>query len=114
MKTKNKGKSLVARFRSNPKMAALMDQEKAALKLEIQFEEQLKRTNQSAAQLARRIGAPRSSVSRDLSGGISRARLQRVAAMADAVECDSVMLLIPREAKAREEKIDEIYKLLCD
>jgi transcriptional regulator with XRE-family HTH domain len=114
MKRETKGQSLVARLRKNPKMAALIDSEKAALKLEIQFEEELRRTHQSPTELARKAGVARSSVSRDLSGGIAKARLQRVAAMAHALDCDSVTLLLPRDMKARKAKLNKTYKLLCD
>ena len=114
MKTNTKRKTLVQRLRDNPKMSVLIDREKAALTLEIQFEAELKRTGQTAAQLARKINSPRSSVSRDLSGGLSRARLQRVVALAEAVECDTVTLLIPKNAKARRAKMSEVHKLLCD
>ena len=93
-------------------MATLINRERAALLLEIQFEQELRRRGQSAAQLARTIGAARSSVSRDLAGGLSRAKLERVEAMADALECDLYNVVLPRDRAARRQKLREVTRLL--
>ncbi len=113
MKIAQETKSLVQRLRENPKVAARIDREKAALLLELQFERELERRNETPAELARRIGSHRSTLSRDLSGALSRANLQRVSVMAAALDCDLVTVVLPREPKARKQKLDEVTRLLA-
>lgn len=109
---KSKVTTFVERLRQNPRMAALIDKHKAMLSLEIQFEREMERRNESPARFAKKIGANRSTISRDLHGGLSKAKLERVASMANALDCDLVAVILPREARERKARLREVFGLV--
>lgn len=111
---RTKATTLVERARQNQRMAALIDKHKAMLSLEIQFERELKRRNESPARFAKKIGSNRSTISRDLHGGLSKAKLERVATMANALDCDLVTVILPREAGERKARLREMFGLVRD
>jgi|ERR1022692_1980247 transcriptional regulator with XRE-family HTH domain len=106
--TKTKKSTLLERARKNKRMASLIDKHRSMLSLEIQFERELKRRNESPARFAKKIGSNRSTVSRDLHGGLSKAKLERVASMANALDCDLVTIILPREADERKDRLREV------
>jgi hypothetical protein len=69
--------------------------------LENQFADALQLESVSASELARRVDAKRAGISRDLHGGLSRAKLPRIAELAEALDHDVVVLLAPRNPKRR-------------
>lgn len=73
-------------------------QAKKNLDLEIQFFEALKEKNLTYEDFARKIGTSRSNICRDLKGkGIQKASLNRIRKMADVLDMDLVIKLVPKE-----------------
>jgi len=77
-----------------------------------QFIDAMEQQHISAAELARRVNRKPASISRDLSGGLSTAKLGRVREMADAVGYDVVALLVPRDPVERKKAIGRVAKEL--
>jgi transcriptional antiterminator len=75
--------------------------ERAEISLEVQLRAAMAAANVTAADLARLLKVPRSTVSRDLRGGLRNAKLGRVRAIADMLNADVIPILVPREPKAR-------------
>ncbi len=63
----------------------------------------------SSSELAARLGADKAVVSRDLSGGLSRAKFQRIVRVADALDCDVVPLMLPRDKRKRKEQLVKAF-----
>ena len=94
-------KPLSQRLRTDKEMAREIDARREELRLEQQFLDAMQAQQITGAELARRTKTKPASVSRDLAGGLSSAKLGRVRKMADAVGCDVITLLVPREPRAR-------------
>ena len=100
-----KQQSLSARLRADANMARRIDAHLEELRLEQQFIDAMQAQHISGAELARRTKSKPASISRDLAGGLSSAKLGRVRQMADAVECDVVTLLVPRNPEEKKRAI---------
>jgi hypothetical protein len=116
---RNKRKSagfstLSSRLRKDPKMAQLIDQHLDELRLEQQFRDAMADQHISNAELARRTKSKPTAVSRDLSGGLSSAKLGRVREMAAAVDRDVVTLLLPRDVVERKKAIRKLTEKLAE
>ena len=105
-------KSLSARLRENPEMTQRIGRYAKELRLEQQFLDAMQRQEITAAELARRTKRKPASISRDLAGGLSSAKLGRVREMADAVGYDVVTVLVPRDASERRKTIAKVSKEL--
>lgn len=97
--------TLSQRLRENPEMASKIDAYLADLQLEQQFIDAMQEQHVTAAELARRTNRKPAAISRDLTGGLSGAKLGRVREMAAAVDCDVVALLVPRDPTRREKVV---------
>ncbi|MGC8486391.1 MAG: hypothetical protein ACP5O6_12290 [Candidatus Baltobacteraceae bacterium] len=95
-------------------MAREIDARREELRLEQQFLDAMQAQDITGAELARRTKAKPASISRDLAGGLSSAKLGRVRKMADAVGCDVITLLVPREPRARKRAISTLSHKLID
>jgi hypothetical protein len=95
-------------MRADKDMARRIDAHLEDLRLEQQFLDAMLTQNITGAELARRTKSKPASISRDLSGGLSSAKLGRVRQMADAVGCDVVTLLLPRDPYERNKKISKL------
>jgi predicted XRE-type DNA-binding protein len=95
------GDTLFERELSNPKIRKLVDAEREAISLEMQFRQAMEAENVSAAKLADMLEVPASSVSRDLGGGLSKAKLGRIQAIAQKLNHELIPLVLPRDPKAR-------------
>ena len=68
------------------------------LDLEIQFFEALKEKNLTYEDFARKIGTSRSNICRDLKGkGIQKASLNRIRKMAEVLDMELIIKLIPKK-----------------
>ena len=66
--------------------------------------------NVTAAELARRVKAKPPQISRDLRGGLSKARVSRLAELAHALGYDFVPMFIPHGDLEKRQTLLEIYK----
>jgi hypothetical protein len=98
--------TLEERLREDPVMSARIDRHLTHLRLEQQMIEAMDRQRVSAAELARRVSRPPSAISRDLNGGLSKAKLGRLEELAEAVNHDLVVLVLPREPRARHKVLE--------
>jgi hypothetical protein len=106
------GKStLEERLRSEPDMAQRIDKHLSHFRLEQQMIDAMQRQHVTAAELARRVSRQPSAISRDLNGGLSKAKIGRVEEMARAVGYDFVPLVLPRD---REERRQTLERLRCE
>lgn len=103
-----KKKPLSARLRADAGMARRIDIHLEELRLEQQFLDAMQAQHITGAELARRTKSKPASISRDLAGGLSSAKLGRVREMADAVECDVVTILIPRDPAERKRALAKV------
>jgi hypothetical protein len=99
--------SLSERLRSNEGMAHRIDAHLEELRLEQQFLDAMQTQHITGAELARRTKSKPASISRDLAGGLSSAKLGRVREMADAVGYDVVTLLVPRDPHERKKTVEK-------
>lgn len=100
--------SLSDQLRTDPDMARRIDTKLEELRLEQQFIDAMEAQHITGAELARRTKSKPASVSRDLAGGLSSAKLGRVREMAAAVDCDVVTLLVPRDPEKRKSVIERL------
>jgi len=100
--------TLEQRLRRDPERSRRIDEHLAELRLEQQFLEAMERQHMVAAELARRVKRQPASISRDLAGGLSAAKLGRVREMAAAVDCEVLTLLIPHDPDERKKVIDYV------
>jgi hypothetical protein len=103
-----KKQSLSTRLRANAGMARRIDAHLEEMRLEQQFLDVMESQHITGAELARRTKSKPASISRDLAGGLSSAKLGRVREMADAVGCDVVTLLVPRDPAQRKKAIRKV------
>lgn len=96
---------LSARLRVDAGMARRIDAHLEELRLEQQFIDAMQAQHITGAELARRTKSKPASISRDLAGGLSSAKLGRVREMADAVGCDVITILVPRDPIERKRVI---------
>jgi predicted XRE-type DNA-binding protein len=94
--------TLFDREMSKPKIRELVDAEQEVISLELQFRRAMEAADVSPARLADMLDVPASSVSRDLNGGLSNAKLGRLRAMASKLNYEIVPLVLPREPGARQ------------
>ncbi len=104
--------TLEERLRQDPEMAQRIDKQLAHLRLEQQMADAMQRQHVSAAELARRVARQPSAISRDLKGGLSKAKIGRVEDMAEAVDHDFVALVLPRDPKERRETLERLTREL--
>lgn len=104
--------SLSTRLRADADMAHRIDAHLEELRLEQQFLDAMQAQHISGAELARRTRSKPAAISRDLAGGLSAAKLGRVRQMADAVDCDVVTLLVPRDPKERKKALLKLSEAL--
>ncbi|MEQ8225882.1 MAG: helix-turn-helix transcriptional regulator [Candidatus Eremiobacterota bacterium] len=84
----------------NPEFKEMFHQAQKDLDLEIQFFEALKEKNLTYEDFARKIGTSRSNICRDLKGkGIQKASINRIRKMADVLDMDLVIKLIPKKSE---------------
>jgi hypothetical protein len=88
-------------------MAHRIDARLEELRLEQQFLDAMQAQRVTGAELARRTKTKPASISRDLAGGLTAAKLGRVRQMADALGCDVITLLVPRDPKERKKVISK-------
>jgi transcriptional regulator with XRE-family HTH domain len=106
------GSTLLERAKADPTRAARIDRLVAAASVEQLVQAIMERERISAAELARRIHAKAPQISRDLHGGLSRATLSRVSAIAEALGYDFVPAFVPRSDTARRKRFLESYAKL--
>jgi hypothetical protein len=104
--------TLEQRLRKSPEMAQRIDRHLAHLRLEQQMADAMQRQHVTAAELARRLSRQPSAISRDLKGGLSKAKIGRVEDMAEAVGYDFVALVLPRDPKERRETLERLTREL--
>lgn len=103
-----KQNSLSTRLRADAEMARRIDKHLEELRLEQQFLDAMHARHITGAELARRTKSKPAAISRDLAGGLSSAKLGRVRQMADAVGCDVVTLLVPRDPDERKKTLEKL------
>ncbi|HTD36137.1 MAG TPA: hypothetical protein VK669_01390 [Candidatus Limnocylindrales bacterium] len=99
-------------MRDDPRMAERMARHRQDLRLEQQVIDAMQRQHVTAAELARRVSCQPSAISRDLKGGLSKAKLGRVEQLANAIEHDFIAFVIPRDPAERRRTVDRIAKEL--
>jgi hypothetical protein len=105
--------TLEERLRQSPETAQRIDKQLAHLRLEQQMADAMQRQHVTAAELARRLSRQPSAISRDLKGGLSKAKIGRVEDMAEAVGYDFVGLVLPRDQKERRETLERLTRALA-
>jgi len=90
------GSTLVERVKRDPVRAARIDALVAAATVEQMVQAIMDSEQITAAELARRVNAKAPQISRDLHGGLSRATLTRLVAIAEALGYDFVPAFVPR------------------
>jgi len=105
--------TLEERLRKNPEMAQLIDKQLADLRLEQQMIDAMEREHVNAAELARRVSRRPSAISRDLKGGLSKAKIGRIEEMVEAVDHDFVVLVLPRDPEERRETLKRLTRELA-
>jgi hypothetical protein len=95
-------------------MSHRIDAHSEELRLEQQFLDAMHAQHITGAELARRTKSKPASISRDLAGGLSSAKLGRVRQMADAVGCDVITLLVPRDPNERRKAIEKLSHELIE
>jgi predicted XRE-type DNA-binding protein len=96
-----RGATLFERELSNSRMQELVQIERDAISLEMQFRRAMESQDVSPARLAEMLEVAPSSVSRDLNGGLSDAKLGRLRAMAKHLNHELIPLVLPRNRRAR-------------
>lgn len=99
-------------MRDDPRMAERMDRHLVDLRLEQQVVDAMQRQHVTAAELARRLSCQPSAISRDLKGGLSKAKLGRLEELANAIEHDFIAFVIPRDPVARRRTVERIAREL--
>lgn len=94
MKKTNKPGSLFERRMADSAFRKRFEKAYPAFELEVQFLKALEEKKWTYAKLAQTLGTSKSNISRDLSGGIRKASLERVSRMAQALGYDLLPLLI--------------------
>ena len=107
-------KSLEQRLRLDPGMAAKIDRHLVDLGLEQQMIDAMEREHVTAAELARRVDRKPSAISRDLNGGLSKAKFARIQELANAVGHDVVPLVLPRDAEQRRHALERVARELTN
>lgn len=101
--------TLSERIRRDPVRAARIDRELLAISLEVQIMRIMERSKITATDLAKKLKVPKSQISRDLNGGLSKARLGRLHQIAAALNHDLVAVVVPRDlSKARKKKLSQL------
>jgi predicted XRE-type DNA-binding protein len=101
--------TLVERIRRDPVRAARIDRELLAISLEDQIFRIMKKSKITATELAKKLKVPKSQISRDLNGGLSKARLGRLHQIAAALNHDLVAVVVPHDlTKARKKKLSQL------
>jgi predicted XRE-type DNA-binding protein len=99
-----KASTLADRARKNSRLAAKTAAKAAEFEREYELEKQIERVMEAQhvnrKQLADRLGVERSSISRDLNRGFSRASISRISQIAGALHCRFVPVLVPKDDKA--------------
>jgi hypothetical protein len=95
------GSTLFEREMLNVEIREHVEAERADISLELQVRDAMDAAKMTAADLARMLSVPRSTISRDLKGGLSNAKLGRVRAIADKLNYDVFPLVLPRDPGAR-------------
>ncbi len=99
---KRKPQSIFEQEMRNKKFRQSFEAGRRAFELEVQILNALENEDMSLADLARKLGVPRSNISRDLAAdGIKRATLPRLIKMADAADADFIPLILPRKPSSR-------------
>ncbi len=93
----------------SPERAARITEMAAVFSLEHQIHRAMEEANVSSNELAARLGADKAVVSRDLSGGLSRAKFQRIVRVADALDYDVVPLMLPRDTHKRKQRLAKVF-----
>jgi len=104
------GSTLSERIRKNPKRAAHIDGLVAEATIEHTLQQIMELENVSAAELARRVKARPPQISRDLHGGLSKARVSRLATLADALGYDFFPMFIPHGDVEKRKAVSEVMK----
>jgi predicted XRE-type DNA-binding protein len=106
-----KPKTLFEREMRKPGFRRAYEAERASFALEVQFLNLLEGNRMKMADLARALGVPRGNITRDLSqGGIQRATLPRIRALANAADADFVPVILPRDPEKRRTVLDRLEK----
>jgi hypothetical protein len=90
------GTTLAQRIRQDPERASRIDHYRHLISIEEQVLTAMAERRVTPAQLARRLERPASTITRDLKGGLSEAKLGRLRRYAEALGYELVVRLEPR------------------
>jgi hypothetical protein len=99
------GSTLVERTRRDPARAARIDRLVAEASVEQALQHIMDIENVSAAELGRRVKSKAPQISRDLHGGLSKARVSRLVVLARALGYDFVPMFVPHNAPEKRQII---------
>jgi transcriptional regulator with XRE-family HTH domain len=100
---KNK-QSLFKKMMKNDDFKQEYDVEKQIFEIEYQLAKIMEENGISQKVLAERLGIDKSVVSKDLSGALSKAGVQKLQAIAEAIGCEFIPLFIPKNKKSEFEE----------
>jgi Cro/C1-type HTH DNA-binding domain len=92
----NGNTTLADRIRRDPERARRIDHYRDLISIEEQVLTAMAERHMTPAQLARRLDRPASTITRDLKGGLSEAKLGRLRRYAEALGYELIVLLEPR------------------
>jgi hypothetical protein len=92
------GSTLVERTRRDPARAARIDMLVTEASVEQALQHIMEIEDVSAAELGRRVKSKAPQISRDLHGGLSKARISRIIVLARALGYDFVPMFVPHDA----------------
>ena len=91
------GSTLVERTRRDPARAVRIEMLVAEASVEQAFQHIMEIENVSATELGRRVKSKAPKISRDLHGGLSKARISRLVLLARALGYDFVPMFVPHD-----------------
>ncbi|TAM58710.1 hypothetical protein EPN52_10150 [bacterium] len=107
------GGTLAERTRKDSARAARIDRLVAEASIENALRKIMEIEDVSAAELARRIHAKPPQISRDLRGGLSKARVYRLVELGRALGYDFVPMFVPQDKEKRRTMIAWYTKMLA-
>ncbi|TAM74279.1 hypothetical protein EPN44_11610 [bacterium] len=108
------GSTLVERSRKDSARAARIDRLVAEASIENALRKIMEIENVSAAELARRVKAKPPQISRDLRGGLSKARVYRLVELGRALGYDFVPMFVPHDPEKRQTLVAWYNEILAD
>jgi transcriptional regulator with XRE-family HTH domain len=112
-KSKKRGSTLMEReMERSPDRAARIRAHSRLFTLEAQIQHAMTELSLSAKDLAERLHMDKAMLSRDLNGGLSKAKFHRIASVVEALGYEIIPLIVPVDTGKREESLRSAFDVL--